>query len=133
MGKVDRLYTTWVVMKQRCQNPKHHKYPMYGGRGIKVCKRWNLFQNFLTDMGHPPKPGMQIERKNNNGNYTRSNCRWASRKEQARNRRDNHILEFRGLRACFAEWSERTGIKYDNIKNRINNLRWTTERALTTP
>lgn len=79
-------YKSWASMKARCNNPSHHAYHNYGGRGIEVCKRWESFENFLEDMGKRPE-GKNLDRIDNNGNYELSNCRWITQKENARNTR----------------------------------------------
>lgn len=87
--KPSREYVSWAAMKRRCTNPSAHNYHLYGGRGIKICKRWlNSFENFLQDMGKRPK-NKTLDRINVNADYKPSNCRWATYKQQANNRRNS--------------------------------------------
>lgn len=83
--KTSREYNVWAGMKDRCNNPKNQRYELYGGRGIFVCKSWEKFENFLSDMGRCPKD-FSLDRINNDGNYEPSNCRWASTSMQMKNR-----------------------------------------------
>lgn len=123
----------WREMRKRCNSPQHARYADYGGRGIAVCERWNAsFEAFYEDMGPRPSSAHSLERINNDGNYEPENCRWATPREQAWNRRNNRLLTFQGKTLCAAEWSAITGINYNTIYQRL--LRgWTDERVLTAP
>ena len=113
-----KLHRVWDAMIQRCTNPNALAYKYYGGRGIRVCDEWMSYQQFYLDMGDPPK-GMQLDRVDNNGNYSPDNCRWVSCKENQRNKRDNHVIKYRGEEKCLEEWAECTGQKANTIHTRI--------------
>lgn len=123
-------YRSWSGMIQRCTNHKATAYEQYGGRGIKVSKRWMVFSAFLADMG-ARRPGTTLDRINADGNYERSNCRWATRQTQQRNRRDCRKYRLNGRSLTLQEWSERTGIPFDALRRRYK-LGWPAEIALTT-
>lgn len=123
----------WYGLKQRCNNPKDKNYMSYGGRGIKVCERWlERFENFLEDMGPSPGKGMSIDRIDVHGNYEPNNCRWATRSEQQRNRRNNPRAEYEGKLVTLVELSERFKISYRALKYRLDNG-WEINEALKTP
>ena len=112
-------YNAWTAMMQRCRYPKHKQYADYGGRGINVCDRWLTFENFVADMGERPK-GLTLDRwPNNDGDYAPGNCRWATRTEQNRNRRDNRMVTWGGETLCLAEWAERLGITRSSLHERL--------------
>ena len=124
-----RIYSIWTVMKSRCQNPKATGYRIYGGRGITVCKRWRKFENFYADMSKGYSDSLSIDRINNDGDYELSNCKWATRKEQANNRRTNTLVTFKGETKNLKEWSVKLGIKYTTLIMRIYNYGWSIDRA----
>jgi hypothetical protein len=100
-GLRSRAYKCWEGMKNRCFSPRARAYPWYGGRGITVCERWLIFENFYADMGDPP-PGLSLDRINNNGNYEPGNCRWATAAEQLANRRPRRHAKRRRKRSSSA-------------------------------
>lgn len=128
-GRVSKMYMTWQNMIRRCQSPSVPNFKDYGGRGITVCKRWQKFENFLEDMGERPK-GKTLDRKNVNGNYEKSNCRWATQKEQQNNRSNNRILTYNDKSQTLAQWADETRIKAETIAKRIKNG-WSVDQSLT--
>jgi hypothetical protein len=120
-------------MKDRCNRKSHPAYHNYGGRGVGVCQRWSeSFLAFLQDMGQPAM-GQTIDRKDADGDYSPENCRWATRKEQARNKRNNRMITAFGQTKVLATWCEEYQISYTNVINRLDNLGWSAEEAIATP
>lgn len=106
-------------MRQRCSNPRSKNYPIYGGRGIKVCDRWMTFENFWADMGATWQPGRSIERINVDGHYESGNCRWATPREQANNRRTAHLIATPKGRMSVTDAAHRFGVSRRLIFSRI--------------
>lgn len=116
---------------QRCYNKNNPQYIDYGGRGITVCDEWlHSFETFLKDMGNRPSKKHSIDRINNEGNYELGNCRWATSTEQAKNRRSNIMITYKGETLCMMDWSEKLDIKYITLHQRFKNG-WSTEKAFT--
>jgi hypothetical protein len=109
-------YGVWAAMKRRCQNPNVIEYRNYGGRGIRVCDRWQTFANFFADMGKRPDDKMTLDRKDTSGDYTPENCRWATQREQQNNRRNNHRYSFFGKSVTLAELSREVGIPPTTVR-----------------
>lgn len=126
------MHRVWCTMVERCTKPTSEKWPLYGGRGIKVCERWLTFSNFLADMGERPSPKHTIDRIDPDGDYEPSNCRWATQTEQQRNRRNNVRIEFNGETLCVSEWAERIGLRPHTLAYRLR-AGWSVKRALTEP
>ena len=126
-------YSIWNSMHRRCKDKKHESYKLYGGRGIKVCKRWEKFENFLEDMGERPGKQFSLDRwPNKNGDYKPNNCRWATIFQQNNNTRSNVYIKYQGVSITMMELSIKIGMKYDTLKNRIY-LGWTLKKILKVP
>jgi hypothetical protein len=125
-------YHIWHKMIERCKRPESTAYHRYGGRGISVCERWSVYENFLADMGRRPSSKHSLDRINNDGNYDPQNCRWATVLEQSRNRSDNLRIEHQGVTLTLVEWSEKTGLSQATIGYRLR-MGWKVEDALTRP
>jgi hypothetical protein len=125
-------YSAWKGMLSRCYNKNNISFKNYGGRGIIVCQRWLIFENFLTDMGIRPD-NLTLDRIKNDGNYEPSNCKWASIKEQSNNRRTNRIITFKGQTKTMQQWAEELNIYHHTLRTRLYHLKWSVDRALTTP
>jgi hypothetical protein len=124
-------YVVWARMLQRCRDQNCPGYRKYGAKGVRVCKRWHKFENFLSDMGKRPSARHSIDRIENARGYEPGNCRWATMKEQQNNRTNNRQIEFGGERLTLQQWSERTGLSYRTITTRIDRQGWSVEDALT--
>ena len=127
------LYSVWKNMKQRCSNPKNDHFNTYGARGIKVCPRWlDSFENFKADVGEPPV-GFTLGRVDNDGNYEPGNVEWQTPKVQSRNKTSTYYMTLKGETKPMADWSDLLGISYAVLSARVHKLKWSDEKALTTP
>ena len=124
-------YKSWKSMMDRCYLKTHESFPSYGGVGVRVVRRWHTFAGFFADMGIRPK-GKTLDRIRNDAGYGPRNCRWATRREQANNRRCNVILTYKGKSGTIAQWARGVGLNPDTLGQRIKRG-WSVERALTTP
>ena len=125
------IQAIWNGMIQRCNNPKNTGYHYYGGRGVRVCDRWLILENFFDDMGHRAE-GKSLDRIDNNGNYEPNNCRWATNAEQATNKRNTIRLNFYGTDLSLKEWSKILNIKHHTLQIRVSKG-WSVRKTLTTP
>lgn len=128
-------HRVWTGMIQRCENPNVNRYHLYGGRGIKVCERWrDSFENFLADMGRRPSADYSIDRIDSNKDYEPGNCEWSNQTDQQNNRRNNHVVSYRGIEMTLSEAVRAAGsiVGRSTCLFRINNG-WSIERAVETP
>lgn len=129
---LEREWKTWDAMKSRCGNPRNASYRSYGERGVTVCERWlRSFKAFLEDVGRKPD-GMTLDRIDSNGNYEPGNVRWATPKQQSRNKRNNFLVAWHGSLVSAVEVGEQTGLPGQLIRDRLRSG-WTIEEAISIP
>ena len=125
-------YLAWDAMVQRCENPKHPNYKHYGGRGITVHPSLRKFDGFLAEAGERPSKGHSIDRVDNSKGYEPGNLRWATKREQLLNRRNNHLLTYNGKTQSLEEWAVEMKLEYGTLQSRLK-YGWSVEKALTSP
>ena len=128
-----KLHFIWIEMRQRCENPEHKRFMLYGARGICVCSEWHdfgVFHKWSMENGYTE--GLSIERKDNNGSYEPNNCRWATQKEQTNNTRRSKLIEYQGMTCSLATWSEVLSMNYNVLRSRLR-IGWSPKKAFETP
>ena len=130
--KTSHEYWVWNAMVQRCTNPNNAGYKNYGGRGITVCVKWLAYEGFIEDMGRRPSDNHSIDRLDNNKGYSKENCAWVERTQQARNKRNNRFICINGESKTLQEWSEIYKIGHSTILARIR-FGWSEFDAVVTP
>lgn len=126
-------YKVWANMISRCYRPSYRSYHRYGGRGITVCDRWRYsFSNFHDDMGDRPTASYSLDRIKLDGNYESSNCKWATRSQQARNTSTNRYITYLGETLTVIEWAEKLNVNPITLHTRLH-FGWSAERTLSTP
>lgn len=127
-----KMYAVWHNMMNRCYEKTDKSFRWYGAIGIKVCKRWGKMENFFADMQDGFKEGLTLERKNSKKDYCKTNCRWATTSEQARNKKNNIFIEINGVKKVVTDWSKELGGEGKLVGARLLSG-WSPERAATTP
>lgn len=123
------IYNIWLTMRARCENPNNEDFARYGARGIRVCERWQMFENFLADMGERPR-GLTLDRIDNSGNYEPGNCRWASRTVQANNMRSMDPISLPdGTRISLSMACRMIGVERTTLRKRARRLGLTHQQA----
>lgn len=114
VGAIHPLYRVWLAMRERCNNSSCSHYKWYGARGITVCQEWDDFETFKRDMGDRPE-GRSLDRIDNNGPYSKENCRWATKQEQIWNTSKARWIEFNGQRKVLSEWARYFGVSSSHV------------------
>lgn len=130
-GRPSSTYKAWELMWSRCSNPRNASWERYGGRGIAVTERWEAFENFLADMGEKPS-GLSLDRKDNNGNYSKDNCHWTTWVRQNRNRSDNVRILYGGRYWSRADLADHAGMRRETLARRLDR-NWSVVAAVETP
>lgn len=125
-----RIYKIWANMKSRCSNPKALRYERYGGRGISVCEEWTTFKGFLESLPEDYAQHLTLDRIDNNRGYCKENCRWATVKEQANNRKTNVFFTIDSATKTLAEWCRESKVRAGTIRQRYYVYGWDIKRAL---
>lgn len=126
-------YKSWESMLRRCYKPHVKGYGNYGGRGIRVCRRWHIFENFVADMGPRPSLKHTLDRIDNNKDYSTENCRWATWDVQSSNKRITRRMTLNGETLCLKQWAERYNMKEGALRRRLDIWKMPLEQALATP
>lgn len=126
------LGPTWAGMMSRCYDPNSTSYKSYGAKGITVAEEWHSFEQFVKDVGQKPSPEHSLDRIKGHLGYSKSNCRWATRKEQSRNTSKNKIIEYNGVSKTLIDWAEEYGMRADTLNRRLKKG-WSVEDALHKP
>jgi hypothetical protein len=127
-----RVYSIWEGMKQRCTSPSSSYWHRYGSRGIKVCERWQSFENFYADLGEPPSKQHSLGRIDNDGDYEPSNVRWETLEQQNNNKVLNHKVTIDGVTKTLTQWAEENGLKPSTVMSRVS-YGWSDYDAVTLP
>lgn len=127
-----KIRNIWYGMIHRTPNPDHSEFVRYGARGITVCDEWHSFECFHQDMKDGYLPGLSIDRIDNDKGYCKQNCKWATKKEQANNRRTSKLFTIDGVTKTLAQWTEQSGLKSSTVRQRLYGYGWSIERALST-
>jgi hypothetical protein len=125
-------YRAWASMKTRCDNPNDPSYERYGGRGITYHPTWADFQIFYRGMA-PRLPGKSLDRVDKDGPYSKANCIWVTRRQQQNNQRNNFRIAHNGETLTLTLWCQRLDLDYIVVWMRLRELKWSVEKALTTP
>lgn len=127
-------HRAWMAMRRRCNSPSDKRYEYYGGRGIRVCAEWDAdFNAFYRDVGQRPSPNHSLDRIDVNGNYEPGNVRWATKIQQAQNKRNVRTATINGVEKALSEWAREYGQRPKLVRARVVDRGWNVEKALTTP